>query len=77
MSDFRDAQEKAHPNKSNALLLFIIVVLILIVGLQIWLLYTALNNALAHNTGIAIPALLASLFLFLCGLGLMYYLPKK
>lgn len=77
MSNFRDAQNKAHPNKSNTLLLAIITIQILIVGIQIWLLYTGLNNALSHDTGIALPAFIVSLLLFAASAGLLYYLPGR
>jgi hypothetical protein len=75
MSTFREAQNQAHPNKTSALMLLLIMLLILSVTIQIWLLYTALNNALAENTDIAFPAFLASLLLFLTCFGLLYYLP--
>lgn len=76
MGTFRRAQSQAHPNKTSTLMLAIVVLMILNVTIQIWLLYTGLNNALEHNTGIAIPALLASLALFLINCGLLYYLPR-
>lgn len=75
MSTFRKGQNQAHPNKSNTLILALIVILIMNVSIQIWLLYTALNNALAQNKDIAIPAFLGSLFLFLIGFLWLYYLP--
>lgn len=77
MSTFRNAQNQAHPNKTNTLMLAIVVLLILNVTIQIWLLYTALNNALEHNTQIAVPALAGSFVIFLINCGLLYYLPKK
>jgi hypothetical protein len=75
MSTFREAQNQAHPNKIGTLLLALIIVMIFNVAMQIWLLYTALNNALADHTDIAFPAFLASLFLFLIGFFWLYYLP--
>lgn len=75
MSNFKDAQNKAHPNKSNTLLSALIVILILNVSIQIWLLYTGLNNALGQNTDIALPAFIASLVLFLIGFFWLYFLP--
>jgi uncharacterized protein with PQ loop repeat len=77
MSNFRGAQNQAHPNKTSTLMLALIMVLILNVSLQIWLLYTALNNALDQNTDIAFPAFVASLVLFLIGAGWLYFLPGK
>lgn len=76
MSTFREGQSQAHPNKTSTLILALIMVLVLNVSLQIWLLYTALNNALAKNTDIAFPAFLASLFLFLIGFFWLYFLPR-
>lgn len=75
MSTFREGQNQAHPNKTSTLIVALIVVLILNVSIQIWLLYTALNNALAENADIAFPAFIASLFLFLIGFFWLYYLP--
>ena len=56
-------------------MLALILVLILNVSIQIWLLYTALNNALDKNTDIAIPSFIASCILFLICFGWLYYLP--
>jgi uncharacterized protein with PQ loop repeat len=75
MSNFKDAQNKAHPNKTNTLMSALIVILILNISMQIWLLYTGLNNALGQNTNIALPAFLASLVLFLIGFFWLYFLP--
>lgn len=75
MSDFRDAQNQAHPNKTNTLMLGIIMLLIGILSIQIWLLYSALNNALDEHRDIAIPAFIGSVLLFLVGLWLLKYLP--
>ncbi|MDR6570131.1 MULTISPECIES: DUF6755 family protein [Chitinophaga] len=75
MSNFKDAQNKAHPNKTNTLISALIIILILNIGIQIWLLYTGLNNALGENRDIALPAFLASLFLFLIGFCWLYFLP--
>jgi Sec-independent protein secretion pathway component TatC len=77
MSNFRGAQNQAHPNKTSTLMLALILVLILNVSIQIWLLYTALNNALDKNTDIAFPAFMASLVLFLIGAAWLYFLPSK
>lgn len=75
MSTFRRAQSQAHPNKTSTLMLAIIVLLILNVTIQIWLLYSGLNNALEHNKGIAFPAFIGSMVIFLINCGLLYYLP--
>jgi membrane protein YdbS with pleckstrin-like domain len=77
MSTFRRAQSQAHPNKTSTLMLAIIVLLILNVTIQIWLLYSGLNNALEHNKGIAVPAFVGSLVLFFINCGLLYYLPRN
>ncbi|NHN24125.1 hypothetical protein FIA58_000415 [Flavobacterium jejuense] len=76
MSNFRTSQNKANPNKLNTILSTLIFVLILNVSLQIWLLYTALNNALDNNREILIPAFIASFVIFLIGFSWLYYLPK-
>jgi uncharacterized protein with PQ loop repeat len=75
MSNFKDAQNKAHPNKSNTLLSALICILILNISIQIWLLYTGLNNALDKNRDIALPVFVVSLILFLVGVGWLYFLP--
>jgi uncharacterized BrkB/YihY/UPF0761 family membrane protein len=76
MSNFRTSQNQANPNKLNTILSTLIFILILNVTLQIWLLYTALNNALDDNREILIPAFIASLAIFLIGFTWLYYLPK-
>lgn len=75
MSNFREAQTKAHPNKPNTLLSALICVMVFNVSIQIWLLYTALNNALGKHTDIAWPAFIGSLVLFLIGFCWLYFLP--
>ena len=76
MSDFRDAQNQAHPNKTNTLMAGILLLLIGIVGLQIWLLYGTLNNALEGNGGFALATALGSVVLFVLSLFLLKYLPE-
>ena len=56
-------------------MLGIIMLLIGILSIQIWLLYSALNNALDANTDLAIAAFVGSLILFLTGVWLLKYLP--
>lgn len=75
MSDFKDAQNQAHPNKRSTLMLGIIMLLIGILSIQIWLLYSALNNALDEHQDIAIAAFIASLILFFVNVWLLKYLP--
>jgi ABC-type antimicrobial peptide transport system permease subunit len=77
MSNFRNAQEHAHPNKTSTLTLAIIVIQILLITIQVWLLYSGLNNTLEHNKAITIPALAASFALFLVCCGLLYFLPRR
>lgn len=77
MSTFREAQNQAHPNKRSMLMSALIWVLVFNVTLQIWLLYTALNNALAENVDIAIPAFIASFLIFMVGVVWLYYLPRS
>ena len=76
MSDFRLAQNQAHPTKTNTLTLGIVVLLIGIVSLQIWLLTASLNTVLGGDSAIAWPTFYASLFLFLGGVGLLRFLPQ-
>jgi Sec-independent protein secretion pathway component TatC len=77
MSNFRETQDQAHPNKRGNLILSLILVLILNLNIQIWLLYTALNNALHENIDSAFPAFIASFVLFLIGFFWLYFLPGK
>jgi hypothetical protein len=76
MPYFREAQNQAHPNKTNTLMLGIILILIGIISIQIWFLYSALNNALKDNPGIAIAAFAGSLILFITGLLVIRFLPE-
>jgi len=56
MSTFRTGQNQANTRKLNNILSTIIFILILNVGIQIWLLYASLNNALDSNKEILIPS---------------------
>ena len=76
MSDFREAQNQAHPNKTSTLTLGIIMLMIGILSIQIWLLYSALNNALDQNQELGIASFIGSLVLFIGGLWLLKYLPE-
>lgn len=76
MGDFRESQNQAHPNKSNTLMGGIIVLLIGILSIQIWLLYSALNNALEDHREIAVASFVGSTFLFVIALWLLRYLPQ-
>jgi hypothetical protein len=76
MGDFREVQNQAHPNKTNTLMAGIITLLIGILGIQVWLLYSALNNALDDNRGIAVAAFLGSSVLFVMALWLLRYVPQ-
>ncbi|MDL5045355.1 hypothetical protein QQ054_04780 [Oscillatoria amoena NRMC-F 0135] len=76
MSDFRDAQNQAHPSKTNTVMLGIITILILIVSMQIWLLTAGLNESLDGNNAVKWPAFIASVALFGFGAALLRYLPQ-
>lgn len=76
MSYFRDAQNEAHPTKTNTLLLGVMCVLILIVSLQIWLLTASLNESLDGENAVKWPAFFASVALFIAGAALLRYLPN-
>ncbi|MBT0810383.1 hypothetical protein KIH41_03725 [Litoribacter ruber] len=75
MSYFRSSQNEAHPNKTNTVMTGIILMLILLVSIQIWFLYSALNNALDDNFGIALATFGGSLALALVSFWLLRYLP--
>ncbi|RNL77409.1 hypothetical protein ED312_20980 [Sinomicrobium pectinilyticum] len=75
MSDFRRSQNEAHPNKTNTLMLAIIMLLILFVGIQIWFLFGALNNALQDNIYFALTTFIGSFLLALASFWLLRYLP--
>ncbi|MCX6968271.1 MAG: MFS transporter [Verrucomicrobia bacterium] len=75
MSTFRDAQNRAHPNKTNTLMLVILALLIGVVSLQIWLLTATLNASLSGDRAIVWPAFYGSLLLFVSGGALLRYLP--
>ena len=76
MGDFREAQNQAHPNKTNTLMVGILFLLIMILGIQIWLLYSALNNALDDNLDIAVASFIGSSVLFVSALWLLRYVPQ-
>jgi peptidoglycan/LPS O-acetylase OafA/YrhL len=75
MSNFRGSQNEAHPNKSNTLITGIITILIVVVSIQVWFLYSSLNNALDDNFDIAVATFLGSLVLALVSFWLLRYLP--
>lgn len=76
MSNFRYSQKEAHPNKTNTLMTGIILLLVLLVSIQIWFLYSALNNALTDNFNIAVGTFIGSLVLFITAAWLLRYLPE-
>ncbi|MCG2460368.1 hypothetical protein K8352_06380 [Flavobacteriaceae bacterium F89] len=76
MSDFRTAQSKAHPNKTNTLMTGIILMLILFVSIQIWFLFGALNNALEDNLFFAVITFVGSLLFALASFWMLRYLPQ-
>lgn len=76
MSTFRDAQNNANKQKQNQLSSVFIFLLIFIVTLQIWLLYTCLNSALENRKEVLMPATIMSCVLFLAGAIGLYFLPR-
>lgn len=75
MSNFRQSQNEAHPNKTNTLMTGIIFLLILFVTIQIWFLFGALNNALQENLSFAITTAVGSLIFAFASFWLLRYLP--
>lgn len=75
MSDFRQSQNEAHPNKTNTLMTAIILLLILFVTIQIWFLFGALNNALQENLNFAITTAVGSVIFASASFWLLRYLP--
>ncbi|QNL47994.1 hypothetical protein H8S90_14370 [Olivibacter sp. SDN3] len=75
MSNFRESQNQAHPNKTNTLMVGIILLLVLFVSIQIWFLFGALNNALQDNFYFALTTFIGSLILSLASFWLLRYLP--
>lgn len=55
----------------------LITVLLANLLIQIWLLYTALNNALDGHPEVAYSTFVASLILFLASVLWLYFLPEK
>ncbi|MBL8005608.1 MAG: hypothetical protein JNL36_10975 [Candidatus Kapabacteria bacterium] len=77
MSNFRTGQNNAHPQKRSMILTTLIVVMLVNLLIQIWLLYTALNNALDGNKEVAYSTFIASFVLFLASSIWLYLLPKN
>ena len=75
MSDYNESEKLVHPNKTNILMSAIVVILILIVSLQLWLLYGALNTP-EDNQVYVWAGFGASLLLFIAGLWLLKYIPE-
>ena len=75
MSDYSESQNLVHSGKTNIVISAIIVILILIVSLQLWILYGALNAA-GENQIFVWAAFGSSLLLFIAGLWLLKYLPE-
>lgn len=76
MSDFRESQNEAHPNKTNTLITGIIMLLILFVLIQIWFLFGALNNALQENLNFALTTAIGSIVFAFASFWLLRYLPE-
>lgn len=77
MSNFRRGQEQQHPQKKSMIMSTLIVVLLVNLLIQIWLLYTALNNALDGHPEVAWSTFIASGVLFLASVIWLYFLPKN
>ncbi|MXP05539.1 MULTISPECIES: DUF6755 family protein [unclassified Apibacter] len=76
MNNFKEVQNSANSNKINTLMSAIIVILILILTLQVWMMYGALNNALDDNQAFAWATFGGSVFLFISAVFLLRYLPE-
>ncbi|WP_425639739.1 DUF6755 family protein [Algoriphagus yeomjeoni] len=76
MSDFRESQNEAHPNKTNTLMTGIILLLILFVLIQVWFLFGALNNALQENLNFALTTAIGSIVFAFASFWLLRYLPE-
>lgn len=77
MSDFRRAQEQSHPQKKSMIMSTLIGVLLANLLIQIWLLYTALNNALDGHPEVAYSTFIASTVLFIASVVWLYFLPRN
>jgi len=77
MSNFRTAQEQSHPQKKSMIMSALITVLLANLFIQIWLLYTALNNALEGHPEVAYSTFIASFVLFMASVIWLYFLPRK
>ena len=76
MSDFRQSQNEAHPNKTNTIMTGIILLQILFVSIQIWFLFGALNNALDENLDFALTTFIGSLLMAIASIWVLRYLPE-
>jgi uncharacterized protein YhhL (DUF1145 family) len=77
MSNLKEIQNPVNPHKANILVSVIIVMLILLLTLQIWLMYGALNSAVTENHIFVWAAFGGSVLLFIIGLLLLKYLPTS
>lgn len=77
MSNFRRGQQLAHIKKKNMVMATLIVVLLINLFIQIWLIYTALNNALTENKKVAIACFVSSFIIFVASAVWLNYLPQK
>lgn len=75
MSNFRESQNEAHPNKTNTIMTGIILLLILFISIQIWFLFGALNNALEENFFFALTTFVGSVIMALASFWVLRYLP--
>lgn len=77
MSNFRRGQEQSHPQKKSMIMSTLIGVLLANLLIQIWLLYTALNNALDGHPEVAYSTFIASFVLFIASVVWLYFLPRN
>lgn len=77
MSNKKSRPEKVNLQKRSMVMSTLIFVLLTNLLIQIWLLYTALNNALSGYKEVAYSTFVASFILFLGGVIWLSILPKN
>lgn len=77
MSELKRGVDGVHPKQRGMIMATLIVVLLANLLIQIWLLYTALNNALDGNKQVAYTTFFVSLVLFLVSVVWLFLLPKN
>lgn len=77
MEKLRKGHVTAHPKKKALIFSTLITALVFNLIIQIWLLYTSLNNALDDNKYVTLTAFGFSLLMFLASVTWLRYLPKN